>query len=85
MALEQSEYVVLSEGNAHKRGKESWAAMLRRWLVKCPRCSEVWLVIGAREKEGHICKDCGHSFIIRLTDAPKDSQSNSALGESYHK
>lgn len=71
MALEQSGYVVLSEGNARKAGREGWAQILHRWLVECPRCLEVWLIIGARENDSHICKDCGHRFIIRLPSAPK--------------
>ena len=38
--------------------------MLRQWLVQCPQCSEVRLVVGAHEKDRYICKDCGHSFVI---------------------
>ncbi len=79
MALEKSEYVVLSEGNSRKRGSENWAEMLRRWLVECPRCSEVWLVVGARENDRYICKDCGHTFVIRFSGAAHDRQSDSAL------
>ena len=38
--------------------------MLRRWIVECPRCAEVWLVVGAHEMDGHVCKACGHGFAI---------------------
>ena len=79
MALEKSEYVVLPEGNSRKNGRESWAEILRRWLVECPRCSEVWLVVGARENDRYICKDCGHTFVIRFSGAANDRQSDSAL------
>jgi rRNA maturation endonuclease Nob1 len=43
--------------------------MLRRWLVECPRCAQVWLAVGARENDRHVCKDCGHGFVITRTDA----------------
>lgn len=48
---------------AERKG-ESWTEILRRRLVECPRCSEVWLVVGARENDCYICKDCEHSFVI---------------------
>jgi len=54
-----------------KRG-ERWFEVLRRWLVQCPQCSEVWLVVGAHEKDRYVCKDCGHSFTIRLSAATKE-------------
>lgn len=40
--------------------------MLRRWFVRCPRCAEVWLVVGAREGDRHVCKGCGHGFAVSL-------------------
>jgi hypothetical protein len=52
-----------------RRKDESWPAMLRRWLVECPRCTQVWLVVGARENDRHVCKDCGHGFIVSLPAA----------------
>jgi hypothetical protein len=45
-------------------GDGRWLEMLRRWVVECPRCAEVWLVVGAREMDGHVCKGCGHGFRI---------------------
>lgn len=64
MALEELGRSVLpGEGGAGRR-LESWPAMLRRWLVECPRCAQVWLVVGARESERHVCKDCGHGFVL---------------------
>jgi hypothetical protein len=44
--------------------------MLRRWLVECPQCAQVWLVVGARENDSHVCKDCGHGFVVSLSVAP---------------
>ena len=38
--------------------------MLRRWIVECPQCAQVWLVVGARERDDHVCKACGHGFPI---------------------
>jgi transcription elongation factor Elf1 len=52
--------------------------MLRRWRVECPRCSEVWLVVGARENDAYVCKGCGHRFTIRFPAAPRDDPPVSA-------
>lgn len=65
-------------GGEGRRGGESWPAMLRRWLVECPRCAAVWLVVGARDNDRHVCKDCGHGFVVRLTPAPADGPSGPA-------
>lgn len=83
MALEKSESVVLPEGNSRKRGRGNWAEMLRRWLVECPLCSEVWLVVGARENDRYICKDCGHKFVIRFSGVANDQSSDSALAARH--
>lgn len=48
------------------RAKVGWPEMLRRWFVRCPRCAEVWLVVGARDDDRHACKGCGHVFVISL-------------------
>jgi ribosomal protein S27AE len=72
MALPENEYIVLSEGRFTKRPGEGWLEILRRWLVQCPQCSEVRLVVGAQENDRYVCKDCGHSFAIRLSIAAKD-------------
>ncbi len=63
MALATNEYTVLSEGKLGKRPEESWLEILRRWLVQCPQCSEVRLVVGAHENDRYVCKDCGNSFV----------------------
>ena len=49
-----------------KRAEKIRPENLRRWFVECPRCAEVWLVVGARENDRHVCKGCGHGFIIRF-------------------
>lgn len=42
---------------------------LKRWLVRCPQCEAQWLVIGARENDRYVCKDCGHDFVVSLSVA----------------
>ncbi|MBD0371817.1 MAG: hypothetical protein ICV60_13330 [Pyrinomonadaceae bacterium] len=74
MALGGKSYVVLTEGDTEKkvRASESWLEMLRRWIVECPSCSEVWLIVGARENDPYVCKTCGHGFSIRLPTEAAD-------------
>ena len=60
---------VSRDEGAGRRMDENWPAMLRRWLVECPRCAQVWLVVGARENDRHVCKDCGHAFVVSLPAA----------------
>lgn len=67
--------VVLPETTVGKKSGESWSEVLRRWLVQCPQCSEVRLVVGAQENDRYVCKDCGHGFIITfsaITEAEGD-------------
>lgn len=73
MAMKEDGYIVLQKGRVEKRGGESWLEILKRWLVECPQCAEVWLVVGARENDPYICKDCGHSFAIIFSVTPGDS------------
>ena len=54
-----------------------WLERLRRWIVECPRCAQVWLVVGAREMDGHVCKACGHGFRI----APPAKEERPAASE----
>jgi uncharacterized membrane protein YvbJ len=67
MSLAETKYVVFEEYELKKEKTESLPETLRRWLVKCPQCTEVRLVVGARENERYVCKDCGHSFTISRT------------------
>ena len=71
MDTTSNNYIVLSEGDAEKKQGESWREVLHRWLVRCPQCQEQWLVIGARENDPYVCKDCGHGFPIKLPVASK--------------
>lgn len=79
MSLAQTKYVVFPEGTLTKEITESWPELVRRWLVQCPKCAEIRLVVGARENERYVCKDCGHSFIIRQSVAASDDLSNEGL------
>jgi hypothetical protein len=72
MALAGNEYAVLEKRKFGRRSGESWLEILRRWLVQCPQCSEIRLVVGAHENDEYVCKDCGHRFAIRLAVAAKD-------------
>ena len=78
MEIKEVEYVVLSDGRARerKRKREGWLDILRRWLVECPQCTEVWLVVGARDDDRHVCKECGHSFDIKFSVTTGDSKSS---------
>ena len=71
MATTSNKYIVLSESNRNKKQGESWREILQRCLVRCPQCQEQWLVIGARENDPYVCKDCGHGFSIKLSVASK--------------
>ena len=67
MVQERSGLAILPGEGTGGRTREGWPAMLRRWLVECPRCAQVWLVVGARESDRHVCKDCGHGFAVSLS------------------
>ena len=69
MGLGPSEHITLGAHEVKKGARENWLEMLRQWLVECPQCSEVWLVVGAHEKDRYTCKDCGHSFVIGFSIA----------------
>ena len=79
MSLAETKDVVFQEHELKKQATESLPETLRRWLVKCPQCAEVRLVVGARENERYVCKDCGHSFTVRLSVAANDDLSNEGL------
>jgi hypothetical protein len=68
MSLSGGDYVVLPDGvtETRVRASESWLEILRRWIVECPQCCEVWLVVGAHEGDTYVCRDCGHNFTIKL-------------------
>ena len=72
MAVPENQYIVLPETTDGKKRGERWFEVLRRWLVKCPHCSEVRLVVGAQENDKYVCKDCGHRFTIELSVTAKE-------------
>jgi transposase-like protein len=72
MAVSNRKYIAVSAAETGKKQQESWRQILRRSLVQCPRCSEVWLVVGAQENDRYVCKDCGHAFAIKLSPVPTD-------------
>ena len=76
MALPENHYIVLSDATIGKNGDRPFES-LRRWLVQCPQCAEVRLVVGARENDQYVCKDCVHSFTItndRLATRAREDQ-----------
>lgn len=72
MAVPENDYIVLSERTVGKQRGERWFERLRKWLVQCPQCSEVRLVVGAQENDRYVCKDCGHSFTIKFSAVKND-------------
>ena len=66
MATTRNKFIVLAKGNIERKSGESWPEILHRWFVRCPNCEAQWLVIGVRENDRHVCKDCGHGFAIKL-------------------
>ena len=71
MAVPENNYIVLPEAGRH--GSRAFE-ILRQWLVQCPQCSEVRLVVGAHENDQYACKDCGHSFTITHDDLATESR-----------
>ena len=86
MAIEDN-YIVLQKGGVEKRKGESWLEILKRWLVECPQCAEIWLVVGARENDRYICKDCGHGFAIQFSvtanDGPQAQIATARSGDKF--
>ena len=72
MAVPENQYIVLPETIEGKKRGERWFEVLRRWLVKCPQCSEIRLVVGAHENDEYVCKNCGHRFNIKFSGATKE-------------
>ena len=66
MAVPKDQYIVLPQTTVGKNKGERWLEVLRRWLVRCPKCLEVRLVVGAGENDQYVCKDCGHKFTIKF-------------------
>ena len=73
MAVPENEYIVLPEVRNEKEREEQWFEILRRWLVQCPECSQARLVVGARQNDRYVCKDCGHSFNITRSTVAKST------------
>jgi ribosomal protein S27AE len=72
MGLVHSDYIALTDTGTRKATGGSWLEMLRKWLVQCPRCREVRLVVGAHEDDRYVCKDCGHSFFISRSNSAEE-------------
>jgi DNA-directed RNA polymerase subunit RPC12/RpoP len=75
MAVPENNYIVLRDTTARKERGQRWLDTLKQWLVQCPQCSEVRLVVGARENDRYVCKDCGHKFTIKFSARKNDEQS----------
>ena len=77
MGSGQSDHVALKETRPKAPAGVRWLETLRQWLVQCPQCFEVRLVVGAQKDDRYSCKDCGHSFSISrsiTTQRPFDSR-----------
>lgn len=84
MGLRETTHIVFSERRPIKKAGESWTEKLRRWLVECPQCAEVWLVVGARENDHHLCKGCGHGFAIKFSNAPGSAHTPITAARERH-
>lgn len=83
MALPENQYIVLQATVGQTETSRPFE-VLRRWLVQCPQCSEVRLVVGARENDEYVCKDCGHGFTITNDELAKESrEEEKRLGGTY--
>ena len=71
MAVPENKYIVLPKA---KRDRGKPFEILRRWLVQCPQCAEVRLVVGVRENDRYVCKSCGHGFAITNDELAKASR-----------
>ncbi len=66
-SFEAKEHIIgLAANPAERAAKTPWLESLRRWLVQCPQCSEVRLVVGARENDRYTCKHCGCDLVIGM-------------------
>lgn len=74
MAVPENNYIVLLKTTAGKQRSERWLERLKKWLVQCPQCSEVRLVVGAKENDRYVCKDCGHSFAVQVSAVTNDER-----------
>lgn len=74
MAVPEIAHIVLPETTVGKNPEERWFEVLRRWLVQCPQCSEVRLVVGANENDQYVCKDCRHSFTITFPAVTREHE-----------
>ncbi len=79
MALETNERILVLTGNVTGSVGETWSEILQRWFVECPQCTNVWLVVGARESDAHVCKGCGHGFAIKTSVARSERTSTEVV------
>jgi acetyl-CoA carboxylase beta subunit len=65
MPIEIPYFVIITSNKTFGQEKEEhrWAT-LQNCFVRCPRCSEIWLVPGANKNEEHLCAHCRHNFLI---------------------
>jgi len=78
MGLGPSEHTSLTATPTEKGMAKNWREMLKQWLVQCPECSVVRLVVGVQDKDQYRCRDCGHSFVIgfQSRDGPSALESS---------
>lgn len=69
MGFGRAEQIAVTAPDTEKGAGKNWLEMLRQWLVQCPQCGQVRLVVGAHENDRYVCKDCGHGFAIKRSMA----------------
>lgn len=63
-----------------KKGRQQWKEALKRRLQTCPRCGQVWFVLGLRENEEYTCQTCRHRFLTSRDDATSATQARAVGG-----
>lgn len=56
----------------YKESKNGWLEDLKRQLQTCPHCGQHWLIVGLKNGEEHLCRDCGQRFVIKLAHCLND-------------
>lgn len=74
MEAEILKFVIIARDNTFGQGREEHRRQrlvgnnLRNCFVRCPRCSEIWLVLEADKIKEYLCAECRHLFFIESSN-----------------